>query len=95
MHSISSLIPEAVSRAKIGTQVDATRAIAAADEALKALFGENAKYARALSLKNGVLTVSCHMAALAQEIKLREREIAEHVNVITRKKSIERIRYLA
>lgn len=94
MKPISELIPNAVARANIGQQVEAVRVVASAERAIHELFPNETATVRALSVKNKVLTISCVSAALAQEIKMREKVITERVNKELGDTMIERIRYL-
>lgn len=94
MRHIGSLLQDAISRAQIGTQIEAARVVAAADAAIKDLFPNDAPQVRVLSVKNKVLTISCTNAPLAQEIKMREKPITEKIAEIVGDAAVDRIRYL-
>ena len=94
MKPISELLSNAVARANIGQQVEAAHVVAAAEQAIHELFPHETATVRALSVKNKVLTISCVSAALAQEIKMREKVITERVNRECGAVLMERIRYL-
>jgi len=53
------------------------------------------RYARALYVKNKILTIACLSSAMTQEIKLREKEIVEKINSKNGGRVIEKIRCLA
>ena len=75
--------------------LDSSGAIVAAEAVLLALFGDLAKQAKPLFLKNRTLTVSCASSAIAQEIRVNQAKIVEEINAKLGKNEVDRIRYLA
>lgn len=77
-------------------QVEAAEIIEIAQKAFLEIFGEElANHAHPQFLKNRTLTVTCGSAALAQEIRLRQKEIVDSINKILGKSEVDRIRYLS
>ncbi len=76
-------------------QVEAASVVEFAEEVFRDMFGENAKHAKPLFLKNRTLTVTCSSSAVAQEIRLNQQAIVEKINQKLGKNEVDRIRYLA
>ncbi|MFH1430664.1 MAG: DUF721 domain-containing protein [Candidatus Uhrbacteria bacterium] len=81
LSSIGKLIPGAARRAGISRNLAITEALRACQAALQNVFGvDYSKFAEAGSLRqDGVLVVTCRSSAVAQTLRLREREILETV----------------
>lgn len=78
------------------SQVESGEAITAAEKAFTDLFGkELAAHAKPLYLKNRTMTVTCTSSALAQEIRLNQKEIVKKINSLLGKNDVDRIRYLS
>lgn len=81
--------------ASLGHQLDSVDAVTASEAVLLELFGDLAKAAKPLFLKNRTLTVSCASSAIAQEIRLNQTKIVEQINTKLGANEVDRIRYLA
>lgn len=79
----------------IGRALESNDALVAAEVVLTQLFGDLAKQAKPLFLKNRTLTVSCASSAIAQEIRVNQIKIVEEINARLGKNEVDRIRYLA
>jgi uncharacterized protein (DUF2336 family) len=77
------------------TQLDAAQVVEFAEDAFVELFGTDlGSHAKPQFLKNRTLTVSCTSSVLAQEIRLRQKEIVERLNEKMGGSEVDRIRYL-
>lgn len=75
-HKLGDLLSSALSRAGITRQVGAAVVVDAGDQALVAVFGEGIlEFVRCRSFEGKTMTTVCNDASVAQEIRLREREI--------------------
>lgn len=80
----------------IKKQVEAALVIEYAEQVLSDLLGASqAIHAKPLFLKNRTLTITCSSSAVAQEVRLKQGLIVEHLNLKLGKKEVDRIRYLA
>lgn len=79
----------------MGKALESNGAIVAAETVLTELFGDLAKQAKPLFLKNRTMTVSCASSAIAQEIRVNQTKIVEEINAKLGKNEVDRIRYLA
>lgn len=77
--SIKDLIKGAVSRAKIGKQVEAAMAVEVANQYLREALGAQAEQARAISCSKGVLRIGCKTGAASQWIAQHKLAIMEAV----------------
>src|SRR3989338_9937430 len=77
-------------------QLEASFVIETAVQIFEELFGmESKKFVKPLFLKNRTLTISCTNSVFAQEIRLRQNEILEKINLKLGDKEVDRIRYLS
>jgi len=84
------------SKGTLRDQVTAAQVLEHAQTALTELLGvELAPQAKPLFLKNRTLTVNCSSSAVAQEIRLKQSQIVDHINLKLGGKEVDRIRYLA
>lgn len=76
-------------------QVETSSIIDIAGEVMKEFFGpDSVELTRPLFLKNRTLTVSCASSVMAQELRLRQKELVEEINKKIGKSEVDRIRYL-
>lgn len=74
----------------------AAMTVEGANRILTELFGaEIERYAQAVFIKNGVLTMECKGSAAASEIKLNEKKILAKIREEFGQNSIDKIRYRA
>lgn len=77
-------------------QLDATQVVDIANEVFSKIFPEDqVVHVKPLFLKNRTLTVSCSSSVAAQEIRLNQKKIVEHLNKAMGGKHVDRIRYLS
>ncbi len=96
MLSLGNILQSSPSRSPLVKGVQAAMAVEAANGLLSELWGEaGARYARALYVKNGILTIACLSSSMAQEIKLREAELIKRMNQSQGVKTIEKVRCLS
>jgi len=77
-------------------QVAAAEAVDIATEVFAEMFDKDlAVHAKPQFLKNRTLTVTCSSSAMAQEIRLKQKEIVDNINEKLGSKEVDRIRYLA
>ncbi|MFH1173447.1 MAG: DciA family protein [bacterium] len=95
MKEIKDLLSKNIQRAGIARQVEATLVLAKFEEILKDIFGSKIlNSAKAVSLKDRVITVACLSEAVSQELKIKEREMIRNINEQFNKKIVERLRFL-
>ncbi|MCF6276537.1 MAG: DUF721 domain-containing protein [Candidatus Magasanikbacteria bacterium] len=76
-------------------QIETSSIIEIAEEIMKEFFGKDSvTLTRPLFLKNRTLTVSCASSVMAQELRLRQKELVEEINKKVGKNEIDAIRYL-
>ena len=91
-----SLHKKLSSQAPLKKQMEAAMVVEIAQAVFNDLFGtEKGSHAKPLYLKNRTLTVTCASSAVAQEIRLRQAEIVEKINLKMGANEVDRIRYLA
>ncbi len=84
------------SKKPLEKQLQATQVVELAEAAFVELLGEElGSHAKPQFLKNRTLTVTCTSSTLAQEIRLRQKEIVEKINEKLGKNEVDRIRYLS
>lgn len=93
---LGDALKEKMSKSTVmGKALETNDAIMAGEKVLAELFGDLAKQAKPLFLKNRTLTVSCASSAIAQEIRINQTKIVEEINAKLGKSEVDRIRYLA
>jgi len=94
MESIKNLLGKSLRRANISHQVELALALEEFSKIVSQEFEGAAKdRVQALYIRDGVITVACLSAPLAQELKFRERIILDKLNKVTNS-DIKKIRYL-
>jgi len=93
MLSLKQLLPTALKRARITTQVSAARVVSVADDALRDLLGAQKADARAVSYQGGILTVETRHSSASAYIHANERELLETVKRHVPDQPISRLRY--
>ncbi len=76
-------------------QVESAQIVEKVQDALKELFGDEARHVKVLFVKNKTLTITCHSSVIAQEIRLNQAKIIEKIRNLFPSHPIERIRYLS
>lgn len=95
MDGIGKDLMARVARAGVGKQVESAMTLEYAQQALEAVFADDARHVRPQYIKNGTLTVSCDSAAFAQTLKTQEAAVLSHLNEkMPARSRVERIRYL-
>jgi hypothetical protein len=78
---IKKILSQNVRQAGIGRQIEAAKAVEEFDKIISEMFGKNIlNKARAMYLKNKILTVSCLSSFLKQEIYLKQKKIIKELN---------------
>ena len=96
LQSLGNILQSSPSRSPLVKGVQAAMVVEAANNLIRDFWGEaGERYARALYVKSKILTIACLSSSMAQEIKLREREIVEKLNRSQGAKMIEKVRCLA
>lgn len=95
MNELKNLLQKSINKAGISRQVEAALLIEKAQGIIEKLLpsGVN-KMTKVLYLRNQNLTIACLNSALAQEIKLYEREIIAKINKDFGKEVIKNLRFL-
>ena len=96
MKKISSLLWQSIAKAGIEKEMLASLVIEEFKKNLIAEFGEKIlKKIKILHFKNGILTISILSSVIAQEIKLKEKDLIEKINQKFNKKIVERISFFS
>jgi len=96
LYRIGNLLPGMAKRAGISKQLEASMICEATDKEIERIFGkEMGGRGRALYFKDSTLTMAVLSAAMAQEIRFREKEIMTGLNQRFGTGKIRRVRYLA
>jgi predicted nucleic acid-binding Zn ribbon protein len=93
MISLKDLLPRALQRAKVSTQVYASRVVAQANEFLVGLLGIHAKRARAASFRDQTLTIEVLQSATGEFIREHEAEMLAAIHTRIPDETIRSIRY--
>lgn len=93
--SLGDILPKHIKKQGLGEQMQATQLLDLFLQKAKQKWGEAVEQEmKPLYIKNKTLTVAVTNAALAQELKLNEKEILEFLNKGQAVKLVERLRYL-
>lgn len=93
--SLNNLLDKTLKRAGIYEQVVSSIVLDRFSEIVNEVMGEErARRVKGMYIKNKTLYAACLHPILAQELKMRERDILEKVNGGKEKKFIESIRYI-
>ena len=96
LQSLGNILQSSPSRSPLVKGVQAAMAVEAANALIGEFWGEaGVKYARALYVKDRILTIACLSSSMAQEIKLREAELVKRMNQSQGIKTIEKVRCLS
>ncbi len=96
MEKLHHLITQSVRRSGVEPSVEAAKIVGEATTTLASLFGADlASHMKPLYIKNRTLTVSCTSSTVAQELKLRETEILDKLNLKLAGRLVDRIRYFS
>lgn len=95
MLSLKSLLPQALKRYKIASQVEANFVLEEFKKIARDIVGpELAKDIEPLYVKNNTLTVKVRDASLMSELRLYSSQIIEYLEDKLRKKAVEQIRFV-
>ena len=79
--SISSILSSKFSKGSLGRQVKASLMVEFANEKLKEFWGKaGAGQAKAISIKNFILTISCQNSIIAQEVNFKKTKLVDLIN---------------
>lgn len=96
LQSLGNILQNSPSRSPLVKGVQAAMAIEAANNLITEFWGSaGTRYARALYVKNRILTIACLSSSMSQEIKLREAELIKRLNQSQGIKTIEKVRCLS
>ncbi|OGH70347.1 MAG: hypothetical protein A2754_00250 [Candidatus Magasanikbacteria bacterium RIFCSPHIGHO2_01_FULL_47_8] len=96
MKSLASILGNKSLASPLLRGVSAALTIEAANEFLATLFGAAIKdHASAAYIKSGVLSIACLGSTVAQEIKLREKQIIQKINEKMGFTAVKKIKYLS
>lgn len=96
MQTIASLLNRPDQNRPLLKQVRAAMLVEATNEFIAKNYGAGANnQARALYLKNGILTIACLSSVLAQEMRLRENNLLQAITAKFGPNAIKKVRYLA
>jgi len=96
MLSLGSILKNTASRSPIIRGVQSAMLVEMANDIIISMWGEAGKrYARALYIKNKILTIACLSSSMAQEIKIRERELIDNINKKSEGQVVEKVRCLS
>lgn len=96
LQSLGNILQNHQSKSPLVRGVQAAMAVEKANKVICEFWGEaGERYARALYVKNKILTIACLSSSMAQEIKLREKEIVNKLNELQGEKIVEKVRCLA
>ncbi|MCB9798112.1 DUF721 domain-containing protein [Candidatus Nomurabacteria bacterium] len=95
MDSLKDAIKSKMKGTALQGQLDATQVVEMANSVFEAIFPEDQViHVKPLFLKNRTLTVSCSSSVVAQEIRLNQKKLVDHLNKKMGDKLVDRIRYL-
>ena len=86
-HDLKHLIANAVQRAGVSRQVEAASVVE--------LFNRLAREAKAVYVRNNILTVECGSSLIMQELRYREPEIIQAINQQAGGRAVEKIRFMS
>jgi len=96
MQALGDILKIKYNRSPVAKSIAASMMVDTSNQVLYSLLGEAAKkYARAIYVKNKILTITCLSSVIAQEIKLNEKKLLLEINKKLGDNVVEKIRYLA
>ena len=96
MLSLKNILQKNSSHSPLIKGVQAAMIIEATNSLIGEFWGEaGTRYARALYVKNKILTIACLSSSMAQEIKLREAELIKRLNQSVGLQIVEKVRCLS
>lgn len=94
MLHIKHILSRTVQESGIGRQIEAAQALEKFNEIIVEMFGKNVlKRARAMHLKDKILTVKCLSSVLVQEIYFKQKNIINELNKKFKKEVINKIKF--
>lgn len=92
---LKNLLWKSINKAGIASQVEAVLVVEKAQKIVDDFLPQKEKkLAKVLYLRNQILTIACLSSAVAQELKLNEKEIIFKLNKNFEKETIKRLRFL-
>jgi hypothetical protein len=92
-HPISRIIPQAIQKAGIDSQVSAARVVEEARKAILRLWGEDrASFAEPVSFQDGSLNIIMRSASAAHALRTMEARIVNEINRTLGQKKVKTIR---
>lgn len=96
MDLLGNILNRASNQSPLVKGVRAALLIDKADDFLKQKWGAQAeKHARALYVKNRILTIACLSSIMAQEIRMQEKQLLAWLNAGGGGVAVEKVRYLS
>ncbi len=96
MQTLGSLLNRPNQNRPLLKQVRSAMIVETANEFIGKTYGQGAEnQARAVYLKNGILTIACLSSVLAQEMRLRQVELLNAIAAKFGPEAIKKVRYLA
>ncbi|PIT93771.1 hypothetical protein COU00_02560 [Candidatus Falkowbacteria bacterium CG10_big_fil_rev_8_21_14_0_10_43_11] len=94
-HDLKNLIFNAIQRAGVSRQVEAATVVELFNKLAPEILGEAiSRSAKAIYIRNNILTVECASSLIMQELRYREPEIIQAINKQAGGQAVEKIRYL-
>ncbi len=95
-HDLKNLIANAVQRAGVSRQVEAATVVESFNRLAPEILGETiAHSAKAIYVRNNILTVECGSSLIMQEVRYREPEIIQALNKQAGGQVVEKIKYVS
>jgi len=95
-YDIKSLLNKNIRQAGLGKQVEAVNIVELFNQLAPALLGQKiARQARAIHIRNSILTIQCSSSLVMQELHYREYKIIKILNDKLGRDSVKKIRYTA
>ena|SRR3989339_229280 len=96
METLADILKQKSSASPLMRGVKTAMVLEEANGLLLEIFGESiTDRARALCLKNKIITMACLSSVLAQEIRLNEKRILKELNTKFGQATVEKLRYLS
>ena len=95
-HDLKNLVRNAGQRAGVSRQVEAAGVVELFNELAPEILGEKiAGCAKAIYVRNNILTVECASSLVRQEVRYREPAVIKEINKRAGGQAVEKIRYLS
>ncbi|PIR92046.1 hypothetical protein COU01_03845 [Candidatus Falkowbacteria bacterium CG10_big_fil_rev_8_21_14_0_10_44_15] len=95
-HDLKHLIANAVQRAGVSRQVEAASVVELFNRLAPEMLGKTiAREAKAVYVRNNILTVECGSSLIMQELRYREPKIIQAINQQAGGRAVEKIRFIS